>query len=132
MVTTPGNPRVDDAHFPPPPEGALARTPRPRTAEEVAFLSLGEGAALWLVEAAAAGAARVRAKMADAVALARLGDPVAVDRALGEAAALGRFAEGDLVAIVAHHATAVPGEAHSAGEDRSLAQGTKGWEELGR
>ncbi|MDQ6948941.1 MAG: IS21 family transposase [Actinomycetota bacterium] len=131
-LTTPGNPRVDDAHFPPAPEGALARTPRPRTAEEVAFLSLGEGAALWLVEAAAAGTGRVRAKMADAVALARLGDAVAVDRALGEAALLGRFAEGDLAAIVAHRAAAGPGEAHAAGEDRSLAQGTKGWKELGR
>ncbi len=131
-VTTPGNPRVEDAHFPPVPEGALARTPRPRTVEETAFLALGEGATLWLVEAAASGAARVRAKMADAVALARLGDPVAVDQALGEAALLGRFAEGDLAAIVAHRATAGPGQAHSGGEDRSLAQGTKGWKELGR
>lgn len=131
-VTTPGNPRVDDAHFPPAPEGALCRTPRPKTPEETAFLALGEGAALWLIEAAAAGAARVRAKMADALALARLGDPVAVDRALGEAALLGRFAEGDLAAIVAHQATASPGEAHSAGEDRSLAQGTQGWKGLGR
>jgi hypothetical protein len=131
-VTTPGNPRVDDAHFPPPPEGVLGRTPRAKTVEEATFLSLGEGAALWLVEAAAAGTPRVRAKMADAVALARLGDPVAVDRALGEAALLGRFAEGDVVAIAAHRATAGPGQAHRAGEDRSLAQGTKGWKELGR
>jgi len=131
-LTIPGNPRIDDAHFPPAPEGALARTPRPRTAEEVAFLGLGEGATLWLVEAAAAGVSRVRAKMADAVALARLGVPSAVDQALGEAAVLGRFAEGDLAAIVAHRATATPGEAHHAGEDRSLAQGTRGWEELGR
>jgi hypothetical protein len=93
---------------------------------------LGEGATLWLIEAAASGTARVRAKMADAVGLARLGDPVAVDRALGEAAVLGRFAEGDLAAIIAHQATAGTGGARSAGEDRSLAQGTKAWKELGR
>ena len=130
--TTPGNPRVDDAHFPPAPQGPLERTPRPRTAEEVAFLGIGEGATRWLIEAAAAGASRVRAKMADAVALARLGDPVAVDQALGEAALLGRFAEGDLAAIVAHRATAMAGETHHAGEDRSFAQGTSGWKELGR
>lgn len=131
-LTTPGSPRVDDAHFPPAPEGALARTPRPRTAEETAFLALGEGASRWLVEAAAAGASRIRAKMADAVALARLGDPVAVDQALGEAALLARFAEGDLAAIVAHRATGKDGETHRAGEDRSFAQGTSGWKELGR
>ena len=44
--------------------------PRPRTAAEVAFLGLGEGAARWLTEAAAAGAQRVRSKMARAVELA--------------------------------------------------------------
>jgi hypothetical protein len=54
--TSAGNPRVDDAHFPPAPAGALGRSPRPRTAGEVAFLALGDGAALWLTEAAATGA----------------------------------------------------------------------------
>ena len=72
QVTTPGNPRVDDAHFPPAPEGPLNRTPRARTAAEAEFLAIGDGAALWLKEAGAAGGARVRAKMADAVALAKL------------------------------------------------------------
>ena len=47
--------------------------PRPRTDAEVAFLALGEGAAPWLIEAAAAGAQRVRAKMARAVELAAAG-----------------------------------------------------------
>ncbi|MCA1836410.1 MAG: IS21 family transposase, partial [Actinobacteria bacterium] len=73
--TTPGTPRVADAHFPPPPEGALARTPRPKTRAEAQFLALGEGAALWLVEAAAAGCSRMRAKMTEAVDLAALHDP---------------------------------------------------------
>ena len=81
--TTPGSPRVDDAHFPPRPEGPLGRTPRPRTDAEARFLALGDGAALWLTEAAAAGCARIRVKMAEAVDLAALHDAAAVDRALG-------------------------------------------------
>ena len=44
LRTGPGSPRVDDAHFPPPPETSLHRTPRARTAEETAFLALGDGA----------------------------------------------------------------------------------------
>ena len=65
------------------------RDPGP-TAEEQ-FLALGDGAALWLTEAAAAGCRRIRAKMAEAVDLAALHDPAAVDRALGQAATAGRF-----------------------------------------
>jgi hypothetical protein len=93
-VTTPGNPRVDDAHFPPAPEGPLNRTPVPANAAEVEFLAIGDGAALWWKEAGAAGATRVRAKMADAVALAKLSGIEAVNWALGHAAIYGRFSRG--------------------------------------
>jgi hypothetical protein len=51
---------------------------------------------MWLTEAAAAGTTKMRVKMAEAVALAKLGDPVAVDWALGHAAVNSRFAEADL------------------------------------
>ncbi len=133
--TTPGCPRVDDAHFPPPPAGAPARRPRPATREEVRFLALGEGAALWLIEAAAAGSSRIRAKMAEAIDLAALHNPAAVDRALGQAATAGRFGHGDLAAILAHQAgdpnTPIITEPAQAGEDNSLAQGTGGWAGLG-
>jgi hypothetical protein len=130
--TRPGTPRVAEAHFPPPPEGALARTPRPKTKAEAQFLALGEGAALWLVEAAAAGCSRMRAKMAQAVDLAALHDPATVDRALGQAATASRFGHGDLAAILAHHATNTAGTtAHRAGEGNSLAQGTASWAGLG-
>jgi hypothetical protein len=130
--TTPGTPRVRDAHFPPQPEGALARTPRAKTAAEAQFLALGEGAALWLVEAAAAGCSRMRAKMTEAVELARLHDAATVDRALGQAATAGRFGHGDLAAILTHHATGAAGAApQRAGEHNSLAQGTAGWAGLG-
>ena len=60
LVTAPGSPRVDDAHYPPAPPGALNRTPRARTAAEAQFQGIGNGAGLWLAEAAAAGASRVR------------------------------------------------------------------------
>ena len=52
----------------------------------------------WLVEAAAAGASRVRSKMAEAVAFAKLHGAAAVDQALGTAALAGRFADNDLAA----------------------------------
>jgi Mu transposase-like protein len=129
--TTPGSPRVEDAHFPPPPAGPLARAPRAKTAAEAEFLALGEGAALWLTEAAAAGCSRMRAKMAEAVDLAALRDAATVDRALGQAATAGRFGHGDLAAILAHQVSATSTRAHQAGEGNSLAQGTAGWAGLG-
>jgi hypothetical protein len=127
LVTSPGSPRVDDAHYPPAPPGALNREPKARTRAEAEFLAIGSGAGLWLAEAAAAGTARVRAKMGQAVQLAALHGPQATDRALGQAAASGRFADGDLASILAHQASAAPGEPSRAGEDRTLAQGTGGW-----
>jgi hypothetical protein len=65
--------------------------------------------------------------MATAVQLAALHGAGAVDRALGQAAAAGRFAEGDLAAIVAHQACAADGKVSRPGEQRTLAQGTGGW-----
>jgi len=128
QVTTPGSPRVDDSHYPPAPPGALNREPKPRTSAEAQFLAIGDGAALWLAEAAAAGASRVRVKMARAVQLAALHGAAAVDLALGQAATAGRFAHGDLNAIISHQATAAaPGTARQAGEQATLAQGTSGW-----
>lgn len=127
LAACPGSPRADDAHYPPAPPGALNREPKARSAAEAEFLAIGNGAALWLAEAAAAGASRVRSKMAKAVQLAALHGAQAVDRALGQAAAAGRFADGDLASVIAHQALAVPGETSRAGEDRTLAQGTGGW-----
>jgi hypothetical protein len=131
QVTTPGTPRLDDAHFPPAPGGVLSRPPRARGSAEAAFLALGDGATLWLTEAAATGATRVRAKMAEAVQLAALHTPAAVDRALGQAATAGRFADGDLAAILTHHAQTTPGPLSQASEDHTLAQGTASWADFG-
>jgi hypothetical protein len=65
--------------------------------------------------------------MAQAVQLAALHGAEAADRALGQAAAAGRFADGDLASILAHQASAAPGQPSRAGEERTLAQGTGGW-----
>jgi len=128
----PGSPKIDDAHFPPAPPGALGRAPVARSVAEAAFLVLGEGARTWLAEAAAAGTTKMHVKMAQAVELAKLFSPGEVDWALGHAAIHARFAEADLASILDHHATiTAAGPANRAGEDRSLTQGTSGWAALG-
>ena len=127
---TPGSPKTLDAHFPPQPAGALERQPKAKNAAEVEFLALGGGARMWLTEAAAAGTTKIRIKMAEAVALSKLGDAVAVDWALGHAAVNSRFAEADLASIVRHHARANTGPRHQASETRSLTQGTGAWSAL--
>ena len=128
----PGSPQIIDAHFPPAPPGALGRVPLARNVSEAAFLSLGDGARVWLAEAAAAGTTKMRVKMAQAVQLAKLFTPAEVDWALGHAAVHARFAEADLASILDHHHTATTaGPVNQAGEDRSLTQGTAGWAALG-
>ncbi|MFE7751100.1 IS21 family transposase, partial [Streptomyces sp. NPDC057428] len=107
---TPGSPVIDDAHYPPRENKDGDRTPKATNSDEAAFLMLGPGAASWLVEAAAAGTRRVKAKMAEAVALAKLYSTAEVDRALGTAAVTGRFAEKDLLSILHYQAAHVSAE----------------------
>jgi transposase len=127
LRSTPGNPRIDDSHYPPRPAGPLNRQPRATNRAETEFLAIGEGARLWLMEAAAAGAARVRVKMAEAVTLAALHDVERVDWALGHAACYQRFGDGDLVSVLAAHPA---GERRQAGEDHSLQPSTRAWERI--
>jgi transposase len=126
--STPGSPVIDDAHYPPRPDGPLARQPRATNAAEAEFLTIGEGARSWLVEAAAAGTSRVKVKMAEAVTLARLHGTERLDWALGHAAMFGRFAEGDLASILAANP---PGQRRSADDIHSLQTGTAAWHQLG-
>jgi transposase len=132
-LTTPGRPAICDEHYPPRPAGALERKPKARSAEEWAFLAIGAGAESWLIKAAAAGAQRVRRKMAEAVDLAKLHGTGEVERALRTCADAGRFADGDLAAILAHQQST--GELimfpTPAGE-RSLQRSTRSWEGFGR
>ena len=129
--SVPGRPSITDAHYPPRASKDGDRTPRAHTAEEAAFLALGPGAAAWLVEAGAAGVHRVRRKMAEAVALAKLHGAERVDLALGTAAVAGRFADNDLIRILAHQAGGPDAEPTRAGETHSLQPGTSAWANFG-
>jgi transposase len=136
-LSTPGRPRIDLAHYPDHPQDPSGAprppTPKPTNPAEAAFLALGPGAEAWLIEAAAAGATRVRAKMAAALELAALVGRGEVDAALGTAAAAGRFAEHDLLAIVRYRATGAPtAELVVADETHSAQPGTAAWEGFGR
>jgi hypothetical protein len=132
-LTTPGRPRICAEHYPPRPPGALARQPRAGSAEETAFLAIGAGAAAWLTKAAATGTGRVRRKMAEAVALAKLHGQIDVDEALAAAAIAGRFGEGDLAAILAHQQTGtVVAFPAPVSEAQSLQRSTAAWQGFGR
>jgi hypothetical protein len=133
-LTTPGRPALCDEHYPPKPAGALDRKPRARSIEERAFLALGQGAERWLIAAAAAGAQRVRRKMADAIDLAKLHGQEPVEQALATCAQASRFADGDLQAILAHQqqqAVVVPLPLR-ASDKSSLQRSTRSWDGFGR
>ena len=133
-LTTPGRPSINDEHYPPRPPGALERKPRARSTEEAAFLALGPGAEQWLTRAAATGASRVRRKIAEAVDLAKLHGTREVERALKACAEAGRFADGDLAAVLAHHQRAgkVIAFPARASEEHGLQRSTGAWEGFGR
>ena len=134
-LSTPGNPRILDEHYPDHPDGRaiLAPKPKPRTASEIAFLGLGPGAERWLTEAGAIGAVRIRAKMGRAVELAALLGPEVINTALDMAAEAGRFADGDLASIADHLAqVGALGEVARADEAHSVQPGTAGWTGFGR
>ena len=131
QLTTPGRPSITDEHYPPRPAGALERRPRAHGAEEQAFLAIGPGAERWLIRAAAAGATRLRRKTREAVDLAKLHGPEEVDEALRAAADAGRFGDGDLAAILAHHGGQVIEFPARASEEQSLQRSTRSWEGFG-
>ena len=128
LRATPGSPQINDDHF----GGPAAKQPgqyrvRPRTDAEREFLAIGDGAHVWLSEAAAAGTPKIRAKMDAAVTMAKVAGNTRVDWALGHAAVNGRFGYKDLASILNAHP---PVTTRQAGESRSLAQGTSGWAQI--
>jgi hypothetical protein len=125
----PGQASIVDEHYPDRSErDPLQRTPRPTKPSEADFLALGEGAKLYLVEAAACGARRIEVRMAEAVTLAVLHSPGVVDHALGTAAMAGRFAEGDLESILVHGLATRP--TLGPPPEHSLSAGTAMWSAL--
>ncbi len=127
FLSTPGTPRIDESHYPPRPAGPLNREPKPVNEAETAFLALGDGARLWLIEAGASGASRVKVKMADAVILACLHGVERVDWALGHAATFQRFGESDLASILAANP---PGTRRRVDEAHSMQPSTKAWQDF--
>jgi transposase len=122
---TAGSPQVCGDHF----GGPSTKQPgqyrvRPRSQAEEEFLAIGDGARVWLGEAAAAGTQKIRAKMDAAVTLAKVAGNTRVDWALGHAAVNGRFGHTDLASILNAHP---PTTTRRATESRSLAQGTSSW-----
>jgi transposase len=132
QLTTPGRPSIHDEHYPPRPPGALERRPKAASADEQAFLAIGPGAERWLIAAAAAGTTKLRRKLAEAVALAKLHGADQVDEALQAAAGAARFGEGDLAAILAHRGGQVIAFPARASEHQSLQRSTRSWEGFGR
>jgi transposase len=134
LVSTPGTPRLDLSHYPPRSASKiLDHRPQPRTPGEAAFLALGPGAAAWLTGAAAAGTARVRMKMSQAVEYAKVYGEQEVDAALAAAAEAGRFGEGDLASILRHRRRVdSDGVVVPLVEGHSLQTGTGRWTEVGR
>jgi len=134
-LTTPGNPRIDSSHYPERQTDPLNPKPKAASAQEQAFLSIGPGAEQWLIEAAATGAQRVRAKMARAVELNTLVGQDLVDRALGRAAAAERFADSDLESIIEY--LRIEQQVSSAfaavvSTETTNDHSTSAWKELGR
>lgn len=125
---TPGSPQINEDHF----GGPSDKQPgqyrvRPRNDAEREFLAIGDGAHVWLSEAAAAGTGKIRAKMDAAVTMAKVAGNGRVDWALGHAAVNGRFGYRDLASILNAHP---PTTTLQAGESRSLAQGTSSWAQI--
>ncbi|MGW2939567.1 Mu transposase domain-containing protein [Streptomyces sp. NPDC001156] len=89
--------RSADEHHPGNPRGE--RTPPRDEPRQGPFPAISPGAAAWPVEPRAAGVRRIRAKRADADALAKLHRTADLDRTLGAAATVSRLAESDLRSI---------------------------------
>jgi hypothetical protein len=133
QLSVPGRPQIVDEHYPDHPNGRAVLLPRlrPQREEERVFLAIGEGAERWLREAAASGATRVRAKMAQATELAVLFGSQQVDEALHRAAAAGRFGEDDLVSILSHARSSQMLQVVRADEAYSAQPGTSAWAGFG-
>lgn len=134
QLSVPGRPQILPQHYPDHPEGRGTMQPRlrPQREDERVFLAIGEGAEHWLRGAAASGATRVRAKMAQAVELAVLFGSAQVDEALTRAAEVSRFGEDDLISILTHSRQGPALQVVRADEGFSVQPGTSAWEGFGR
>lgn len=100
VVVGRGEASIVDAHYPPR-RDTPERVPKATNPFEESFLKIGPGAERWLIEAAGQGTRGVTTRMGEAVGLTDVWGRDLVDEALGLAATVGRFAEGDLESILA-------------------------------
>jgi len=128
-VTAPGNPAIDDTHFPEPRRTPLDRKIRPRGPLETEFVGIGEGAKQWLREATSQGIGGITQRMGRAIGYAKTLGIEPVDRALGLAAIHHRFRDRDFTSILENAGTNTTTRA--ADQNLSLAQGTSGWAAAG-
>ena len=133
-LTTPGRPALCDEHYPPKPAGALDRKPQSAQLGGARVPRARRGRRAVADRRRCRRCARVRRKMAEAIDLAKLHGPEQVEQALATCAQAGRFADGDLQAILAHQqqqAVVVPLPLR-ASEESSLQRSTRSWEGFGR
>ena len=122
----PGSPAIDNAYF----FDHREKMPgdcmiKAKSVAEAELLSIGSGVHPWLLEAVAAGTARMNVKIAETVTPAAINSTAKVNTVLDAAATYARFAIGGLAVILA--AGSFRGEAHRADEKASWAKGTSGW-----
>lgn len=132
-TSTPGNPRINLAHYPDHPQNpdGSPAVPRPRAGSllEQVFLSIGPAAELWLVAACARGVERIESKMRAIVDLAALRGSELTCAALEAATQADRFGWGDVesiadfIATTSHH----DDQPVVADEASSTQPGTGGW-----
>jgi transposase len=115
QLVAPGEVAIVDEHYGGP-RPAPARSPRPRSDAERAFLALGEPAERFLVSAAAAGTPRLASEIAQIVGLEAAFGREALLGALVRAHRFSRYGVGDVRAILA----AGPGVAEVTGEGAPL------------
>ena len=131
-----GGPLIDLAHYPNHPQDPDGSPrppgPSPPPRRKKPSSRWAPAPKSWLIEAAAAGTTRIRAKMAAAVELAALVGAAEVDVALGLAATAGRFAEDDLLSIIGTRPPAPPARPVTVpDETHSVQPGTSAWAGFG-
>ena len=94
-------------------------------------MAIGEGAAAYLRAAAADGTPRLKERLPLLTALTTTWPTPAVNDALATAAGVGRFLVADVESILQRAPVTVTQPRDTAAQ-RSLAQGTAGWHQLGK
>lgn len=132
-ASTPGNPRINLAHYPDHPQNpdGSPATPKPRAGSlmEQVFLSIGPAAETWLVAACARGVERIESKMRAIIDLATLRGSDLTCHALEAATQADRFAWGDVESIAEFLAVGhrLDDQPVVADEGSSTQPGTGGW-----